>query len=661
MPRILLSKVLTPVLAVVLTTLAGFAHASRVDNFVLLDQHGDAHELYYHKDAAAVVLMIQGNGCPIVRNALPDFKALRDAYAEQNVRFLMLNANLQDTRESIRAEAEKYGVDMPILNDESQIIGESLDLVRTGEVLVLNPKTWEIAYRGPVNDRLVYERQLDEAKAHYAADAIDAIMQGQTVATARREAVGCLINFPQKNQQHAGISYSETIAPMLKEKCVVCHTEGGLGPWAMSSYTMVQGFAPMIREVVRTKRMPPWHADPHIGVWKNDISLSTEELQTLVHWIEAGAPRGSGPDPLAESQVTIVEWPLGEPDLVLDIPAYTVPVSGVVDYQFPTVSNPLDTGVWIKAATVVPGDREVVHHILAGTVDADTTQLRRDSGVFDNYLIGYAPGNESHTFPKGTGVYIPPGGEFLFQMHYTPVGRETVDRSRIGLYFHTETPENFYRQDVVVNPTIKIPPREARHAEVAYYHFDKEAVLHDLVPHAHYRGVASKFELWKPDGSKEVILSVPNYDFNWQRTYEFVEPKRLEAGTKLVHTTWYDNSAANPGNPDPDREVPWGLQSWDEMLYGAFSYTYVNETTEAPIHDKMLARTTQFVGFLDQNIDGKLSWRELPKRMKKQLVQGFKAVDKNGDGGLDIEEMHVLTMRRAEREESEQTENAGAR
>ncbi len=646
-----------------LTTLGSMPHAlaKRVDNFVLLDHRGDAHELYYHKDAAAVVIMVQGNGCPVVRNALVDFKALRSQFSDQNVEFFMLNANLQDHRATIQAEAEKYGIDVPILDDETQLIGESLGLVRTAEVLVLNPRTWEIAYRGPINDRLVYERQLEEAKAHFAADAIAAVIAGEALEVAARDAVGCLINFPQKDKQHAGISYSETIAPMLKEKCVVCHTEGGLGPWAMSSYTMVQGFAPMIREVVRTKRMPPWHADPHIGVFKNDISLSAEETQTLVHWIEAGAPRGSGPDPLAETRIASVEWPLGEPDLVLEIPPYTVPASGVVDYQFPTVANPLDTGIWVKAATVVPGDREVVHHILAGTIDADTTQLRRDSGVFDNYLIGYAPGNESHTFPQGTGVYIPPGGEFLFQMHYTPVGRETVDRSRIGLYFHADTPDNFFRQDVVVNPMIKIPPREARHAEVAYYYFDQPALLHDLVPHAHYRGVASKFELWKADGSKEIILSVPNYDFNWQRTYEFVEPKQIEAGTKLVHTTWYDNSAANPGNPDPDREVPWGLQSWDEMLYGAFSYTYVDETTEAPIHDKLLARTKQYVGFLDQNIDGKLSWRELPKSVKKQLVQGFKAVDKNGDGGLDISEMHVLTERRQQRREAAQAENAGAR
>jgi len=369
-----------------------------------------------------------------------------------------------------------------------------------------------------------------------------------------------------------------------------------------------------------------------------------------VHWIEAGAPRGEGPDPLADVKIAQVEWPLGEPDLILDMPEYTIPASGVVEYKYPRLQNPLDVGVWVRAATVQPGDREVVHHILAGSIEADTSKQKRDSGVFDNYLIGYAPGNESNIFPDDTGVYIAPGGEFTFQLHYTPVGRETVDRSKIGLYFHKERPDNFYRQEVVLNPEIYIPANEARHREVAYYEFDKPSEIHDLVPHSHYRGVASKFEIVHADGRTETILSVPNYDFNWQRTYEFVEPKRVEPGARLVHTTWYDNSANNPGNPDPNRNVPWGQQSWDEMLYGAFSYTYVNETTEAPLHDKMLADTTQSFGFMDKNFDGKLTMAELPARWQKRLANSFKRADANGDGGLNIKEMHrLLQMRERQR------------
>ena len=635
------TRIVLSALALILTS--SNVSASRTDNFVLLDEKGDAHELYYHQAAPTVSFMVHASSCEAGTEDARAFSELASAKSDAGHKFFYLSSSLEDNRGTLSASAERLDLTAPILDDETQLIGESLAANKSGEVIVLNPSNWEVIYRGGVAG---------------AEAAIEAGTSGSQPAASTFD--GCDIEYPHADQtQHSQISYSEDIAPILQEKCVVCHTEGGLGPWAMTDYNMVLGFSPMIREVLRTKRMPPWHADPHIGVWKNDISLTTEQAQTIVHWIELGSPRGQGPDPLAETKVTHVDWPLGEPDLVLEIPEFTVPVSGVVDYQFPTVVNPLDTGVWIKAASVQPGDREVVHHILAGTINPDTSEQKRQRLEFDNYLIGYAPGNESHTFPADTGVYVPPGGEFLFQMHYTPVGRETVDKSRIGLYFHTEQPENFYRQDVVVDPTITIPPNEARHQEVAYYTFDKPAVLHDLVPHAHYRGVASKFELEKPDGSRETILSVPNYDFNWQRTYEFVEPKNIEAGTRLVHTTWYDNSAANPGNPDPERTVPWGLQSWDEMLYGAFSYTYVNETTEAPIHDAAMADTNKFVGFLDKNLDGKVSWRELPKEFKKRLVQGFKAVDKDGDGGLNIEEMHQLTLRMREARAQRGQDNQG--
>lgn len=625
------------------------AAAMKVDNFVLLDQAGKAHELYYGEHEA-IILLVQGNGCPIVRNALTDYRALRDEFADRNVRFLMINSNLQDERANIAAEASEWDIDLPILDDRTQLIGESLKLIRTGEVLIIEPKTQQLVYRGPLDDRQDYERQKAKAKNRYAHDALEAVLAGKPVAVAKRDAIGCLINFTERNKDHAAISYADTVAPILKEKCAVCHRPGGIGPWAMNSYNMVRGFAPMMREVIRTKRMPPWHADPHIGEWEDDRSLSIEQAQTLVHWIEAGAPRGDGPDPLLKVVAAADEWPLGEPDLVLTADAFEVPASGTVDYQFPVIKNPLDRGVWVKAATVIPGDRNVVHHVLVGAADGprDPNDQRGDGeSVFDNYIIGYAPGNESAHMPEGTGVYIPKGADFLLQTHYTPYGKATVDETRIGLYFADETPKNFLRHQVVLDPTIQIPPGAAEHEEVAYHEFDKDALLHFVVPHAHYRGRASSFELVYPDGRTEVLLSVPNYDFNWQRTYDFVEPKLMPAGSRLVHRTVYDNSGNNPGNPNPERTVPWGLQSWDEMLYGAFSYSWVDETAAQPIHDKQLSETYQMIGFMDANMDGKLVWKELPKGLQKKLVQGFKMADQNGDGGLDANEFVRLQQRSA--------------
>ena len=222
----------------------------RVDDFQLVDQKGFAHQLYYYKDATAIVLMTQGNGCPIVRNAMPVFRAVRDAYADRGVEFFLLNSNLQDNQQSIAAEAEEFGFDMRVLVDEYQLVGESLKVTRTAEVFVIDPASMKVVYHGPVDDRLTYQVQKADAQHEYLVDALDALIEGRSISVTNVDAPGCLINFPErdKREKHASISYHDTIAPLLEKRCVSCHTEGGIGPWAMSSYEMVRGFAPMIRE-----------------------------------------------------------------------------------------------------------------------------------------------------------------------------------------------------------------------------------------------------------------------------------------------------------------------------------------------------------------------------------------------------------------------------
>ena len=626
----------------------GLAWGASVDNFTLLDHRGEAHELHYHSDAEAVVLVVQGNGCPVVRNALPDLSEVQERYAGAGVVFLMINSNLQDTRESVRAEAEEWGIDLPILIDETQLVGESLRLTRTAEALVIDPDGWQLVYRGPINDRLSYERQLAEAKTHYLADAIDALRAGTQPQVAQQDAIGCLINFPERdNPAHEQISYVETIVPILEQNCVSCHRPEGIGPWAMTSYEMVRGFAPMMREVLRTKRMPPWHADPHVGEWRDDAGISNEERTTLVHWIEAGAPRGEGEDPLPGIAVAPAsQWPLGEPDLVIELPPYEVPASGVVDYQFPTVANPLDRDAWVRAMDVLPGTTEVVHHVLVGLVDGDSN---RRGGVFDDYLGGYAPGVRPVELPEGTGMFLPKDDHFLAQVHYTPYGKAVTDVTRIGIYLRDERPDTFFRQGVVMNPTIAIPPNAKRHEQRAYQEFPADALLYDVLPHSHYRGRSSTFSLVYPDGREELLLSVPNYDFNWQRGYAFVEPKPVPAGSRLVHTTVYDNSAQNLGNPDPAKLVRWGLQSWDEMLYGAFSFVWVDETSEHPTHDGRLIDAYQTVGYLDADMDGRAEWDELPAPLKRRMAQDFERGDADGDRALTAPELYEARESRRRR------------
>lgn len=637
-----------PAIVLLLLSNSGAADALTVDNFVLIDHQGKARELYYQSDNKAVVIVAQGNGCQIVRSNLEDLKAIRDDYTDQGVEILMLNANMQDSRATIAAEAEEWGNDFAIMKDRTQLIARSLKLSRTGEVLVIDPRNWQLVYRGPLSDRVDYERQKDKADKHYVRDTLDALIAGKKVAPSTVNAPGCIINYDDIDPTK--ISYSETIAPILKENCVACHVQGGIAPWAMSEYSMIKGFAPMMREVVRTKRMPPWHADPEIGHWRNEVGMSDEDTKTLITWIEAGALRGEGDDPLKQIQPRENLWTLGEPDLILDIPAFEIPASGTVDYQFPNIPNPYDKDVWVVAAEVIPGDPKAVHHILAGS--SERQPKGRLSEIFENFIITYAPGNEASSMPAGTGVFVPKGGVYQFQMHYTPYGKKTVDRSRIGLHFSDTPPANFYREQVIVNFELAIPANAEQHEEKAYFMFDKDAEIHALFPHSHYRGVSSTFEIQYPDGNVETILSVPNYDFNWQRTYQFSEPKQVPAGSKVIHRTIYNNSAKNRGNPAPNEIVYWGLQSEQEMLYGSVGYSWVDERTDKPIHNRQQADLLQLFGLMDHNFDDKVAKSELTNSLTRAVGDNFDKFDASKDGLLDLKELAgMLQTIRKERQQ----------
>jgi peroxiredoxin len=646
-------------LAVCLCTAIPATATTRVDNFRLLDQHRQSHELHYYDDASAIVLMVHMNGCPIVRNLITDFRAVRDAYADRGVEFMMINPSLQDTRQAILEEAEAFGIDLPVLVDETQLVGEALGVERSAEVFVIDPADWTIAYRGPLNDRVGYETQKREAEEHYLADALDSLLAGEPVAEPRRDALGCIIHFPERERraEHAEISYSETIAPLLEKRCVVCHRPGGIGPWAMTGYEMVRGFAPMIREVVRTRRMPPWEVATDYPPIHPSRALTTDEKRTLVHWIEAGAPRGDGPDPLAEVTPVPAGWPLGEPDLVVSAPAFTVPATGVVDYQFPAVPNPLDRDVWVRAVSVRPGNAKVVHHVLVGTTEQVIPEGddRRLEAVFQNYLIGYAPGAESHVYPENTGVLVRKGGQIHLQMHYTTYGREVTDETQVALYFHDTPPDYHLRQQVVVGGDLEIPPGAARHVETAYFEFDRAAEIYSLFPHAHYRGAATGFDLVYPDGRRQPLLHVPRYDFNWQHSYTLAEPVTVPAGTRIVHSTVYDNSARNPANPDPERTVTWGLQSWDEMLYGGFFFRWTEGTAENPVHDELAFRIGQFFGGWDDDFDGVLRTAEMPDDLRQAFDGGrLDPFNADGDDGLTPEEYRsFVEYRRKQRAEQQ--------
>ena len=617
----------------------------RVDDFQLLDHMGVAHRLFYYSDAPAIVVMTQGNGCPIVRNAVPAYRQVRDNYQEQGVKFFLLNSNLQDNKTTIAKEVADFGFDIPVLVDENQLVGESLNVTRTAEVFVIDPKSRKIVYHGPVDDRLTYQNQKAKAEFSYLSDALDAVIAGETVKISQVDAPGCIVNFPERDnkERHTNISYHDTIAPILEERCVECHQVGGIGPWAMTSYDMIKGFSPMIREVIRTDRMPPWHSDPNIGSFLHDRSLTSNEIKTLVHWIEAGSPRGEGYDPLADPRESLPDWPLGVPDLILTVPSFDVPATGVVDYQRPYVVNPLEEGKWLRASTVKVGSRESVHHVLTGYLKEIPKSGQSNEVRWGASVGGYAVGAESMIAREGLGTYIPAGGAIGLQMHYTPFGREVTDTTQIGLYFYDKRPPRMLRNSVIMDFSIEIPPEKANHAETAYLEFPKDAELFYAFPHAHYRGQSSTLAIRYPDGREEMILSLPKYDFNWQRAYEFKDPIKVPAGAKLIARYTYDNSTQNAANPDPSKKIVWGDQSFEEMLYTAISYRWTDETSADQKGEYQdLLNAGRLFGMLDDNIDESIQKDEIRGRAGRRLAGNFDRLDRNGDGALSWQEYSAI-------------------
>jgi len=316
---------------------------------------------------------------------------------------------------------------------------------------------------------------------------------------------------------------------------------------------------------VLARRMPPWQPDRLHGKFEHDSNLTVEEARTLLRWIEQGAPRGEGEDPLAQAKVVHEEWPLGAPDAIVQLPnVETIPATGVFEYRHIKVKVPFEEDVWVKGVVARPDNKRVVHHIIVRVREPG----QREDNPDDAFLIGWAPGSPDMFFPTNTGKKIKKGSMLDFEMHYTASGREETDQSKIALYLTKEKPELVLKTHAAYNFDIDLPPGAESVEASATYVFKNESMLYDLSPHMHLRGAWFKFEALYPNGRKETLLSVPHYDFAWQHNYRLKEPKKMPAGTWILCTGGYNNSASNPYNPDPKARVRWGDQSFDEMFIG---------------------------------------------------------------------------------------------
>ena len=563
-----------------------------VKDFTLSDISGRSHRLYDYSHTAGIVLYTHGIGCNISARSLSSLESLADRYgytikttydpsngqntgkdtaegadparaaikqqgsktktkseelskASEKVAFFMLNSNPQDDWTELQKNIDKLGIDVPVLKDDAQLVAMSLDIDRSGEAILINPKTWEIIYRGPIDDRLDFEAQKPEASEHYLKDAIVALKDKREYSTPFIQAPGCIINLEGVRElKNRNVSYVSEVAPVLKQKCKICHKEGGIGPWQMDSFETVKGWSPMMREVIMNKRMPPWHADPRYGDFKHDLSLNTEDMKTLIAWIDAGSPRDPGTDPLTEPVAETSEWSLGKPDLVLELSEQQVPADGPIEYRNPELGIPLEKDEWVRAVEIKPSNAAVLHHAFAFIIypeDRKSEQPEWEVGA-RAFFGAYVPGWRPHDFPEQSGVLMPKGSMLEFQLHYDPVGYATTDRIKIALYFHKQRPKTKFEMTSAINKKFVVPPFAMDHEVVSEYRFDEDVRLYGFYPHMHFRGRRMRYEAQYPDGSKQILLSVPAYNFNWQRAYLFKEPMQMPAGTKIVLTGAFDNS-----------------------------------------------------------------------------------------------------------------------
>ena len=544
----------------------------KVDDFSLPDFHGKAHGLDAY-EGRPVVLAILGVECPLAKNYAPRLKELAAEFEKQGVAFIGIDANVQDSLSEIGQFVKTYELTFPLLKDNNNLIADKLGAVRTPEVFLLD-KDHVVRYWGRIDDQYGFKTGAGYVKPklrnRYLADAITQMLAGQEIAQPVIEAHGCFVGRVTKPEPKAvaEVTYSKHIARLVQNRCVECHRKGEVAPFTLTSYDDVAAWAETIREVVDEGRMPPWFADPKYGHFRNDSRLSADEKAQLHAWVDAGCPEGD-PKDLPEPRKFVDGWQMGEPDQVvyMDEKAYDVPAEGAVEYKYFTVDPGWTEDKWIQATESRPGNRAVVHHIIVFVKTPGSADFASRGGIG-----GYAPGTPPDINPPGMATMVPAGSKLVFQMHYTTNGVAQSDRSQIGIKFtDRETVKKAVRSGVVGNATFRIPPGDGNHEVVAKHLFFKDTLLLDVTPHMHVRGKDFKYEAEYPDGTKEVLLDVPAYDFNWQLRYLFKEPKLMPKGTRITCTAHFDNSADNLANPDPTKEVTYGDQTWEEMMFGFYT------------------------------------------------------------------------------------------
>ena len=548
----------------------GSAPREEAADFRLIDHEGHTRQLHYYSFQKAIVLFFTDpDADPSLGATLTDLKS---SFGAQDTEFWIIDP-ISENRSDLVTTADTWETDVPILHDSAQLVSRAYQVARGTEVVAIDTASWTVFYRGAIERPAV-----DGSPAQpYLSDALTAFFGGQASTYRHTPATG----HPLPLGPTELVSYEEVIAPMIIESCVRCHSPNNIAPFSLDSYESLASWAHEIREVTLTGEMPPWFADPEFGSYEDDWSLSEESLRALVDWIDQGALKGDGADPLADFVANTpppseypFNWPaeLGEPDMILTIPTQNIPANGEVDYRYIELSPNIPADTYLRAAIIKPGNREVVHHSLAFI--GSTFEAFIQGAGLNGYFAGYVPGVQAKAFPPNSGKLLKANPTLTVQMHYQTNGRPQTDMTQLGLYFHSTPPEMEYRTTAASTRNINIAPgvREYTREASVVLSATEPTLLYELSPHMHFRGSRMEYDAIYPNGEVEKLLSVPHYIFDWQLLYRLAEPKSLPAGTEIRVRGAFDNSPQNPENPDPVQSVRFGEQSDEEMFIGYINF-----------------------------------------------------------------------------------------